>query len=71
VINLIYKDDVFNKNRGNGMFMGKPRPIILKNEQNNLYSEILKDCMDYFRYNNITWWKGKLTNHLLHHRSLA
>ena len=65
VINLIEQDDIFNKDKGNGVFRGKPRPFILANSRNNLYPEIAEDCIEYFKNNSIAWWNGKLTNHTL------
>jgi len=56
---------VFNQDKGNGLFMGKPRPFVLRNSMNNLYSEIANDSLAYFADNNIVWWSGKLTNHTL------
>ena len=56
---------VFNQDKGNGLFMGKPRPFVLSNSMNNLYSEIANDSLAYFADNNIAWWSGKLTNHTL------
>ena len=66
VINILQKEkDIFNNDKGNGYFKGKPRAFVLKNAQNNLYSVIATDSIAYFENNNICWWNGELTNHTL------
>lgn len=66
VINILQQEkDIFNSDKGNGYFRGKPRPFVLKNAQNNLYCEVAIDIIDYFENNNISWWSGVLTNHTL------
>ena len=65
VINIIKQDDIFNGDNGYGVFRGKQRPFILNQAINNLYPKIAEDCLDYFNFNNINWWSGKLTNHTL------
>lgn len=65
VINIIKQDDIFNGDNGYGVFRGKQRPFILNQAKNNLYPEIAVDCLDYFDFNKINWWNGKLTNHTL------
>lgn len=59
-------DGFFNDDPGNGCFMGKVYPFILKDGLNNIYSPILDDALGYFRDNNIKWWGGKRpTGHIL------
>lgn len=65
VINLMGQNYIFNRDIGNGVFRGKPRPFILNSSLNNLYPPITQDCIDYFKKNAIAWWNGKLTNHTL------
>lgn len=53
---------------GNGIFMGKEREFVLEDPILNLWEGIRFDAVDYFRRNNISWWKGKTeepTGHLL------
>lgn len=65
IIHLLKHEDIFNGDKGNGIFMNASRPFILQNEQNNLYPAIYDDCWDYFKHNSIAWWSGKPTNHPL------
>lgn len=53
---------------GNGIFMGKEREFVLEDPILNLWEGIRFDAVDYFRRNNISWWKGKTeepSGHLL------
>nr|WP_300001569.1 hypothetical protein [Tissierella sp.] len=63
---LINGSDVFNADTGGGVFRKKVYPFVLKNSDNNLFSEIKESVEDYFHKNNISWWNGKkVTNHTL------
>ena len=54
--NLINNSDIFNGDKGNGSFMGKARPFVLKDGMNNLYEPIRNDVLKYFKDNGISWW---------------
>ena len=55
---LINNSDIFNGDKGNGYFMGKARPFVLRDGMNNLYEPIRNDVLEYFTENNISWWGG-------------
>ena len=55
---LINNSDIFNGDKGNGYFMGKARPFVLKDGMNNLYEPIRNDVIRYFKDNEISWWGG-------------
>ena len=54
--NLINNSDIFSGDKGNGYFMGKDRPFVLKDGINNLYEPIRNDVLKYFNDNGISWW---------------
>ena len=63
---LINNSDIFNEDKGNGYFMGKPRCFVLKDGMNNLYEPIRNDVLRYFIDNEISWWGGdKPSGHTL------
>ena len=63
---LINNSDIFNGDKGNGYFMGKPRHFVLKDGMNNLYEPIRNDVLRYFKDNDISWWGGdKPSGHTL------
>jgi hypothetical protein len=63
---LINNSDIFNGDKGNGYFMGKARPFVLKDGMNNLYEPIRNDVVRYFKDNEISWWGGdKPSGHTL------
>ena len=63
---LINNSGVFNGDKGNGYFMGKPRPFVLRDGVNNLYEPIRNDVLLYFKENKISWWGGdKPSGHTL------
>jgi hypothetical protein len=63
---LINDSDIFNGDKGNGYFMGKARPFVLKDGMNNLYEPIRNDVVRYFKDNEISWWGGdKPSGHTL------
>ena len=55
---LINNSDIFCGDKGNGYFMGKARPFVLRDGMNNLYEPIRNDVLGYFTENNISWWGG-------------
>ena len=63
---LVNNSDIFNGDKGNGYFMGKPRYFVLKDGMNNLYEPIRNDVLRYFKDNDISWWGGdKPSGHTL------
>ena len=63
---LVNNSDIFNGDKGNGYFMGKPRHFVLKDGMNNLYEPIRNDVLRYFKDNEISWWGGdKPSGHTL------
>jgi len=65
VIALIEKG-WFNNDPGDGVFVDHQHKHVLKNSDNNFYPPILKNVKDYFKYNNIRWWRGtEPTGHTL------
>lgn len=58
--------ELFSNDSGNGVFKGLPREFALHDGNNNLYSEIRKEALDYFSENKIAWWGGETpTTHML------
>ncbi len=55
---LINNSDIFCGDKGNGYFMGKARPFVLRDGMNNLYQPIRNDVLQYFEENKISWWGG-------------
>ena len=62
---LIEKGHTFNHDRGNGRFRNKRYEFVLEDSNNNLYNPMRDNILKYFKENNIFWWGGKLTNHIL------
>ena len=63
---LIKNNCVFYGDAGNGLFRKKQHPFILKDRNNNFYSKIRCEAIEYFADNNISWWGGRVpTNHPL------
>ena len=63
---LINHSGIFNGDKGNGYFMGKASPFVLKDGMNNLYEPIRNDVIRYFKDNEISWWGGdKPSGHTL------
>jgi hypothetical protein len=61
------RDSLFN-DPGGGIFNGIKRDFVLKDPSLNLWGEIRKDAVDYFKRNRIPWWRGNgdfPTGHLL------
>jgi len=62
----LIEESFFDGDKGGAEFMGKPRPFVLQNGLNNLYPDIRKDVLDYFKQNNVAWWRGNYpTGHVL------
>jgi hypothetical protein len=63
---LRIRDDFF-KDPGNGSFDNVIYPFVLAEPENNLWSKIRKEAIEYFKTNKIVWWSGnsKPTGHLL------
>lgn len=62
---LIKEDNIFNGDKGQGIFRKKVYPFVLQNADNNLFLESKDDIKNYFKNNHIDWWGGKLPNHTL------
>ena len=63
---LVNNSDIFNGDKGNGYFMGKPRHFVLKDGMNNLYEPIRNDVLRYFKDNDISWWGGDKPSKLVY-----
>lgn len=50
--------NIFSGDVGNGFFMGKARPFVLRNGVNNIYEPIRDKVISYFKDNDISWWRG-------------
>jgi len=48
----------FNNDPGDGEFEGHNHKFVLKNSDNNFFHPILKEVKDYYKFNDIPWWKG-------------
>ncbi|MDR0971631.1 MAG: hypothetical protein LBM25_04520 [Bacteroidales bacterium] len=59
---LIDEGKIFEGVQGNGIFFGKERPFVLKDSMYNLYFQIRDEVCDYFKKNDISWWRGKKPN---------
>ena len=61
------RDSLF-KDPGQGVFFGKEREFVLDEPSLNLWEGIRMDAFEYFKRNEIPWWRGKddnPTGHLL------
>jgi hypothetical protein len=61
------RDGLFN-DPGGGLFNGIKRDFVLKDPSLNLWGEISKDAVEYFKRNRIPWWRGNgdfPTGHIL------
>ncbi|NLO37724.1 MAG: hypothetical protein GX112_15430 [Clostridiaceae bacterium] len=65
VRDLIQVGKVFNGDAGGGIFNGKTYPFVLQDAGNNLFAPVRQAVCDYMRKNDIAWWNGALTNHVL------
>lgn len=64
----ISKMESFFKDPGFGVFSGKQRDFVLSDSRVNLWEGVREDAIDYFRRNQISWWRGandEPTGHLL------
>lgn len=59
--------DEFFKDSGGGLYRGTSWPFVLINPEKNLWTQIRKEAIDYFKMNNIVWWPGsnEPSGHLL------
>ncbi len=55
-INLIKDSDLFEKAESGGEFRGVSRNFVLQDGSYNLYKDIRKDAIDYYKNNDIKWW---------------
>lgn len=55
-INLIKDSDLFEKAESGGEFRGESRNFVLQDGSYNLYKDIRKDAIDYYKNNDIKWW---------------
>jgi hypothetical protein len=56
----------FNNDPGNGLFVDHNHKYVLQNSDNNFFQPIVKNVKDYFKYNEIHWWRGtEPTGHTL------
>lgn len=63
---LIAESDIFEGTDGGARFMGKERPFVLTDGLKNIYADIRKDVVSYFKDNGISWWGGsRPTGHIL------
>jgi hypothetical protein len=62
---LIKNTNIFNGDKGCGLFRGKCYPFVLRDNNNNLYKKSKISICKYFSTSKIVWWGGKLTNHSL------
>ena len=54
--------NIFSGDKGNGFFMGKPRPFVLRNGVNNIYEPIRDKVIGYLRITESRG--GEEVNHL-------
>ena len=65
-VEALIKNGWFNNDPGNGIFGGHSYKFVLENSNNNFFSPILDDAKEYFKNNDIAWWKGnEPTGHAL------
>jgi len=56
----------FNNDPGDGKFVDHNHKYVLQNSDNNFYQPIIKSVKEYFKYNDIHWWRGvEPTGHTL------
>jgi hypothetical protein len=55
--------------KGNGLYANRNYPFVLEERIHNLWGEIRKDALNYFKRYNIVWWsddeKNLPTGHVL------
>lgn len=62
---LIENSKLFDETPGGGIIRGA-HPYVLKEGLYNLYAPIREDALQYYRENNIAWWRGaEPTGHVL------
>lgn len=52
------ESDIFNGDKGNGVFRGRQYAFVLNDCKNNLYTPIHDETLRYFKLNKIEWWGG-------------
>lgn len=52
------KEGIFNGDPGGDKHNGKPYSHILQDGKLNLYHAIRDDVLEYFKQNDISWWRG-------------
>lgn len=55
---LIEQGVIFDRIKGGGRFIGKPRSFVLEEAEVNLYAPIRANVLKYFEENRIDWWRG-------------
>src|SRR3954470_16121857 len=60
LVNL--RDSIFN-DPGSGLFFGKAREFVLNDAALNLWEGVRQDALEYFKNNDISWWKGERGAH--------
>jgi len=48
----------FNNDPGDGKFVDHNHKYVLQNSDNNFFLPIVKNVKDYFKFNDIHWWRG-------------
>ena len=62
----LIKNGWFNGDPGDGKFDDIKYSFVLENSENNFYQPVVKHAREYFKNNNIAWWKGdEPTGHTL------
>lgn len=63
--NLIENSNIFDGAKAGAIYKQQPRDFVLLDGRNNLFGEIRPSVIDYFKTNNITWWGGRVSGHVL------
>ena len=63
--NLIENSNIFDGAKAGAIYKQQPRDFVLLDGRNNLFSEIRQSVIEYFKTNNITWWGGRISGHVL------
>ena len=65
-VSLLAGGEIFRHDTGGGMFMGSEREYVLVDSNLNICLPILESVKDYFKKNNVAWWRGNSpTGHTL------
>jgi hypothetical protein len=66
VASLLAGKVIFGHDTGGGMFMGRKREFVLTNSDLNIFPSILESVKNYFKENDVAWWRGESpTGHTL------